>query len=198
MTKLWLASCVLLCTACVSTPEKLQLPENTTSVDYSQAKSSSSQVIGQKARWGGVIAAVKNNANNTMVEVVNFQLSGSLRPKPGDETQGRFRLYFNGLLDPVIYKEGRSVTAVGTISEVETGKIGDHEYQFPVLKDASVHLWKKVQRVDVNLIQQPSWYYDPLHWSSPYPYMRNNRPIVIRSSGTTPKSKQPTSNTQKR
>lgn len=178
MNKYWLVSCVLLCTACVSVPKKLELPENTNAVNFSNAKSL--DVIGQKARWGGVIAAVKNNADNTMLEIVSFPLTSSLRPKKGDETLGRFRLYFNGLLDPVIYKEGRSVTAVGTISSLENGTIGEHKYSFPVLKDVSVHLWKKIQRVDVSLIQQPYYYNTPYFWSGSH--VNYNRPIIIRSS----------------
>lgn len=181
MTKLLLASCVLLCTACVSVPEKLALPENTNTVNFSEAKSG---VVGQTARWGGVIASVKNNADNTMVEVVHFPLMGTLRPKQGDETQGRFRLYFNGLLDPVIYKQGRSITAVGTVAEVEAGKIGEHNYEYPVLKDASVHLWKKVQRVNVSVAHQPAWYFDPFYWAGAN--IRHNRPVIIRRVGTPP------------
>lgn len=181
MTKLCLISCVLLCTACVSVPKKLELPENTNTVNFSNAKSASANVIGQKARWGGVIAAVKNNADNTMLEVVNFPLSGNLRPKKDDETLGRFRLYFNGLLDPVIYKEGRSITAVGVVSTLENGKIGEHKYSFPVLKDASVHLWKNIQRVDINLRQPPHYYHnDPYYWGGSH--INYNRPIIIRSS----------------
>jgi len=189
MTKYWLISCVLLCTACVSVPKKLELPENTNAVNFLNAKSA--DVIGQKARWGGVIAAVKNNADNTMLEIVSFPLTANLRPKKGDETAGRFRLYFNGLLDPVIYKEGRSITAVGTVSSLEDGTIGEHKYSFPVLKDSSVHLWKKIQRVDVSLIQQPYHYYnDPYFWSGSH--TRNNRPIIIRSSSPTSSNKQST------
>lgn len=196
MTKLLLASCVLFCTACASVPKKLELPENTNIVEFSRAKSASNDVVGQQARWGGVIAAIKNNADNTMVEVVNFPLFGSLRPKQGDETEGRFRLYFNGLLDPVIYQKGRSITAVGTISEVESGKIGEHEYKFPVLKDASVHLWKKIESVDVNLIHQPSFYYDPFYRSNTY--YRQNRPIIIKRSNTSSKIKHSKSKENKR
>jgi len=189
MNKLLLASCVLLCTACASVPKKIALPENTNTVAFLEAKSVSTSVVGQTARWGGVIASVKNNADNTMVEIVSFPLNRNLRPKPGDETEGRFRLYFNGLLDPVIYKKGRSITAIGKVSDIEAGKIGEHEYQFPVLKDANVHLWKEIQRTDVNIIRQPAWYFDPFYWSNSY--VRHNRPVIIRRSHDVPK-KQPT------
>ncbi|WP_076418403.1 Slp family lipoprotein [Colwellia sp. UCD-KL20] len=183
MTKYWLVSFVLLCTACASVPKKLELPENTQTVEFSSAKSPTAAIIGQKARWGGVIAAIKNNADNTMLEVVNFPLNYKLRPNKSDETQGRFRVYFKGLLDPVIYKVGRSITALGTVAELESGEIGEHKYDFPVLKDASVHLWKNIQRVDINLRQSPYYYHnDPYYWSGSH--LNYNRPIVIRSSSS--------------
>ena len=192
MKKYLVISCVLFLTACSSVPKKLELPENTNSVEFSKAQSKEANITGQKARWGGVIAAIENNAETTMLEIVNFPLTGSLRPKKGDETLGRFRVYFNGLLDPVIYKAGRSITALGTVSESENGKIGEHEYNFPVIKDASVHLWKKMQNVNVTAIRHPYWYHnDPYFWGGSR--VKYNRPVILRSSGT---KKQSTSQSQ--
>ncbi|WP_426360071.1 Slp family lipoprotein [Pseudocolwellia sp. HL-MZ19] len=198
MTKYLLISCVLFLTACSSVPKKLELPENTNSVDFSKAQSTETNFVGQKARWGGVIASIQNNAETTMLEIVNFPLTGNLKPKKGDETLGRFRVYFNGLLDPVIYKAGRSITAVGTISEFENGKIGEHEYNFPVLNDASVHLWKKMQNVNVTAIRQPYWLHnDPYFWSGSRSHY--NRPVIIRSSRSSsqPASKSKVSSSKK-
>lgn len=181
MKKYLLVSCVIFLTACVSVPKKLELPENTKSVDFAKAQSPETNFVGEKARWGGVIASIENNAETTMLEIVNFPLHSSLRPKKGDETLGRFKVYFNGLLDPVIYKEGRSITALGTISDLESGEIGEHKYNFPVLKDASVHLWKKIESVDVNLIHQPYWYHnDPYYWGGSRQYY--NSSLILRSS----------------
>jgi len=180
MFKYFLIPCVIFLTACVSVPEQLELPENTNLVDFSTAQSPEASILEQKARWGGVIAAIKNNADTTMLEIVNFPLSSNLRPKKGDETLGRFRIYFNGLLDPVIYKAGRSVSVVGTISENEQDKIGEHVYNFPVLKDASVHLWKDVQRIEVTGFRQPYWMHnDPYFWGRS---QLNKRPIYYRST----------------
>jgi outer membrane lipoprotein len=181
MKKYLFLSCVLFLTACASVPKKLELPENVESVDFSKAQTPETNFVGQKARWGGVIASIENNAETTMLEIVNFPLQSSLRPKKGDETLGRFKVYFNGLLDPVIYKKGRTITALGTVSELESGEIGEHKYNFPVLKDASVHLWKKIERIDVNLIHQPHWYYnDPYYWGSSRRYYNNS--LIFRSS----------------
>ncbi|MFT5757309.1 MAG: outer membrane lipoprotein [Alteromonadaceae bacterium] len=174
-------SAILLC-ACSSIPKKLQLPEVTNLAALSAQQSNK----GEYARWGGVIADVKNNADNTMIEVVSFTLTSSTRPKPSTETQGRFRLYYAGLLDPVIYQKGRSITAIGTVKSAEEGKIGDHQYKFPVLKASHVHLWKNIQRIDVNVIPDP-FMYSPYHWRSPLLY-RHNRPIIIHGKSSTNQS----------
>jgi len=165
-------SAIMLC-ACSSIPEKLQLPETTNLVALSVQQDHQGEI----GRWGGVIADVKNNADNTMIEVVSFKLTSSTRPKPSTETQGRFRLYYDGLLDPVIYQKGSSITAVGTVQGAEEGKIGEHQYKFPVLKASHVHLWKKIQRIDVNVIPDP-FMYSPYRWRTPLPY-RYSRPIII-------------------
>lgn len=157
MKKYLFISSIILLSACTSVPQKLQLPENTSTTSFSNSSEQLSSVIGTKARWGGVIAQVTNNANNTMVEIVNFPLSSSMRPQEGDESLGRFRVYFNGMLDPMIYKKGRSVTAIGNVAAIETGKIGEQAYKFPVLVDADVHLWKKKNPNNNQFINRPFW-----------------------------------------
>ncbi|XQW83778.1 Slp family lipoprotein [Thalassotalea piscium] len=170
--------------ACSNIPDKLQVAETTRLVPFESVKAETTANIGSSARWGGVIAKVTNNADNSMLEIVNFPLTTSARPKQKDETLGRFRVYFSGLLDPLIYKEGRSITALGTISAPEKGKIGEHEYLYPVLKAGYVHLWKNIQQVDVNIINSGYWG-SSMYYNEPRYY---RRPTVIRSSNT-PQSK---------
>ncbi|WP_019625909.1 Slp family lipoprotein [Thioalkalivibrio sp. ALJT] len=90
--------------------------------------------------WGGVIARVDNRAEATVIEVVGYPLSRQ-EPQTRQSTTGRFRLRVEGFADPVDYRSGRRVTAVGTVSGVEAGQIGQSDYSFPVLEARSVHLW---------------------------------------------------------
>jgi len=167
--------------ACSSVPDKLSVADDALLIDYRQAKAEVNANIGFKARWGGVIARVENQAEKTMIEVVNLTLSPSAKPKQSQETEGRFRLYHKGLLDPVIYKQGKSITVLGTIAESESGKIGEQEYLFPVLHADAVHLWKDVQRVDVRVRHDPLWYMGP-YYRQPYYY---GHPVIIKKSGKT-------------
>jgi outer membrane lipoprotein len=168
----------MLLTGCSTIPKALQVAENKVLTNFSVVRENTNTDQGNLARWGGVIAKVTNNANNSMLEIVHFPLKSSTRPIQGNKTQGRFRVYFSGLLDPVIYKEGRSITALGSVANSEDGKIGEHEYTFPVLNATYIHLWKNMQKVDVQVTQNPFWYapsyrYHP--YSSYYP-----KKVVVR------------------
>jgi outer membrane lipoprotein len=176
----------LLITGCSSIPKSLKVPENTTLTNFSQVRENDTNTQGNLARWGGVIAKVVNNSDNTMIEVVHFPLKSSSRPKQGNETQGRFRVYFSGLLDPVIYKEGKSVTSLGTVSTSEQGKIGEHEYTYPVLKASYIHLWKDIQAIDVRVTRDPFWY-TPSYWHYPRSYYYPRTVIVKKSTKSTTK-----------
>jgi outer membrane lipoprotein len=178
---------LLFISGCSIIPAALQVPENTVLTHFSQVRENADAQQGNLARWGGVIAKVVNNTDNTMLEVVHFPLKSSSRPKQGNETQGRFRVYFSGLLDPMIYKEGRSITALGSISHTEQGEIGEHKYIYPVLKASYIHLWKNIEKIDVRITHDPFWY-TPSYWHYPRSYYYQ-RAVVVRKSSATVKSK---------
>lgn len=169
----------LFISGCSSIPKALQVPENTSLTKFSQVRENTTNVKGNLARWGGVIAKVVNNVDNTMVEVVHFPLKSTSRPKQSNETQGRFRVYFSGLLDPIIFKEGKSITALGDVAASEQGKIGEHEYTYPVLKASYIHLWKDIQQIDVQVTHNPFWN-TPSYWHYPRTYYP--RSVVVRKS----------------
>jgi len=120
-----------------------------------------------------------------MIEVVNMELSSaSSRPKATDQSKGRFRVYYKGLLDPVIYKEGRSVTILGTVKAPEEGTIGEQDYLFPVLHAEHIHLWKEVKEVKVDVYPYPITY-SPYFYR--YPRFSHPTRVVIKKSGQAPK-----------
>jgi outer membrane lipoprotein len=187
MKKILLVTSLLLISACSSIPEKLQLSEGTSLTNYTTVRALPAAHLGEKVRWGGVIAKVENKSEQTMVEVVHLDLDRSARPKVSNDTPGRFRVYFPGLLDPVIYKQGKSITFTGQLSSVEAGTIGEQAYQFPVVKGDAVYLWKHKQQLDVRLVNDPFW--------SLYPHRRAYSarhyiaPRVIRKPRRSPNNK---------
>jgi outer membrane lipoprotein len=169
---------VLVVSGCATVPDKIKLPEGTPLVSYEDAASQADNNQGQKARWGGVIAKVENKAEHTVFEMVFYPLKSNGRPTSGDESIGRFRAYVGGFMDPMVYKEGRSMTFTGDFSGLEEGLVGEHKYVFPTLQASAYYLWKDIQQVDVTSVHV--WPYD--YWSGWYP-RPYHRSIYIRSSG---------------
>lgn len=176
--KFWIAliaSVVL--TACSAVPDALKVANEDELVNYSTALEQPESVVGKSARWGGVIANVKNSDNGTVIEVVNFELQRWGRPLASDQSNGRFRAKIDGFVDPMVYKQGSHVTFAGTIAEPETGTIDEYTYLFPVIEATGKYLWparKENTRIEVN--------YDSL-WYRHYYYTRPAYPRpVIRPS----------------
>jgi outer membrane lipoprotein len=62
----------------------------------------------------------------------------------------------------MVYQPGKSVTVLGELTRSEIGKVDEYEYRYPVIKDATVYLWPKLEdRVEV---------IDTWSMMRPYPY----------------------------
>ncbi|NVJ50796.1 MAG: Slp family lipoprotein [Gammaproteobacteria bacterium] len=119
----------------------------------------------QSVRWGGVIAKVSNQEQQSIIEIVAKPLGRSARPQESDTSGGRFLAVINDFIDPVIYEQGREITVVGQLSEAVSGKVGEMTYLFPVVQVSGHHLWQKRQEI------QEVRYWGPSYWPIvPYHY----------------------------
>jgi len=134
---------VLLVSGCASIPNDLRSASEQALMPFSSAASATAQ--GQNARWGGEIAQVRNLAQGSELEVVQFSLNASGRPLKTDTSGGRFKVQVAGFIDPAIYAPGRLVTVLGTFTGIEQGKVGEQDYSFPILKSDRAHLWPEIQ-----------------------------------------------------
>jgi outer membrane lipoprotein len=117
---------------------------------------------GARVRWGGTIVTVLPQTNQTTCfEVVNRPLGAAAEPRIGDETDGRFLACAAGFYDPAVYQSERALTAVGILDQPVTRKIGEYEYQFPVLLAETVYLWPVRE-------PEPAYYSTGLYWGWPY------------------------------
>jgi outer membrane lipoprotein len=175
-TKFVVLALVALMSGCTSIPDSIQVDETTPLVNYQQASANPDANAGKMTRWGGVIARVKNLADSTMLELVHYDLRSYGRPIVSDQSVGRFRVYVDGFLDPMVFKQGRVVTFAGRLMGVEEGAVGEHNYLFPTLKSSGYHLWKDIDHVDVSTIHV--WPYHS-YWGWPYHPVRQR--VLIRS-----------------
>ncbi|HFB64337.1 MAG TPA: Slp family lipoprotein [Aeromonadales bacterium] len=147
-------------------------------------------------RWGGVIANINNHQKETWLEVVQLPLAGNGEPQKSDTTDGRFLVKVDAFLDPAIYAKGRVFTVVGALSGVTKGKIGEHDYQYPVVNAEGYILWPERKEVVYQTLYYPISYWDP-YFSYYYPryhsrggYYRSNSSSHRHngSTGSTPGS----------
>ncbi|MDF3124339.1 Slp family lipoprotein [Rheinheimera sp. 1928-s] len=143
-----IALSLMILAGCASYPEQVRIADNVALTSYENA--AQQNIDFGTARWSGVIAEVSNKANQTRLEVVYFPSGTNGRPHVSDQTKGRFVAYIKGFLDPMVYQPGKSVTVLGELTRSEIGKVDEYEYRYPVIKDATVYLWPKLQdRVEV-------------------------------------------------
>ncbi len=151
---------LLVLTGCASYPEPVRIADNVALTSYETATQQNIDI--GTARWSGVIANITNQANQTRLEVVYFPSGSNGRPAVSDQTKGRFVAYIRGFLDPMVYQRGKSVTVLGELTRAEVGKVDEYEYRYPVIKDARVYLWPKLEeRIEV---------IDTWPMMRPYPY----------------------------
>ena len=157
-------------------------------------------------RWGGVIAQINNHEKNTWLEVVQLPLNNQGVPLNSDKTSGRFLVRIEKFLDPAIYAKGRAFTVVGNLKGVTKGKIGEHQYQYPVVEASGFQLWPQKKDVVYTTLYYPLGFWSPFYSSFYYHYdsydryprsqprrshQNESRPPVNSSSGSRIRQIQP-------
>lgn len=146
MHRTWfgLVSLVLLA-ACASAP-KFDLAGVDRELTPARAATNIETVRNQRALWGGVIVASRNLKNATELEVLGYPLSRDGKPKPNEAPQHRFLVTQPGYLETADYAAGRLLSALGTVTGTQDGKVGEARYVYPVLSASQLHLWPREAR----------------------------------------------------
>jgi outer membrane lipoprotein len=150
----------LLFSACTSIPEQLKgeytplIPDNTSEKD-----------LKTPVRWGGVLLETRPEADHTCFEILSKQLQKSMRPESSDQAGGRFIACKPGFYDPEVFEKGREVTVTGKVIYMDTRKVGDFDYHFPVVDIEFMSLWpERVNRVYYDYYGA----YRPYYWHYPH------------------------------
>jgi len=128
---------------CSSTQKRPDRKEGYEKIPFSEIHRSPEQYRGRSVRLGGVIVDVVNKEEGSTIEILEKPLNWRGRPKPGDESGGRFIAIFGGFLDEEIYRSNRPVTVVGEITGVKTAPIGEMVYNYPLLSGREIRLWEE-------------------------------------------------------
>jgi len=167
-----LAVCLLALTGCATSglPPEIREPP-VPDVSVAQVQAAPAQYAGQAVRWGGTVLEVRNLPQVTEIEILARLLADRGAPRTDGVGQGRFVAQVPGFLDPAEYPRDRRITVAGTVTGVETRKVGDYPYRYPIVRVKSQRLW-------ADPVPDPYWhhypYYDPWFypwgWRYPYPW----------------------------
>jgi len=91
--------------------------------------------------WGGRVVAVRNFADHSEIELLDFPLDSSQRPRLKEPALGRFIALMPGYVEGMDYPERTLMTLRGTLEGVRAGKVGEADYAFPQVAVAQSHRW---------------------------------------------------------
>jgi outer membrane lipoprotein len=110
---------------------------------------------GKTVLLGGDIIEAKNYPDKTLIVVLQRHLELRNRPAADGVSKGRFIVSISGFLDPAIYRKGRQITVVGSVSGEEVRPLGEIEYAYPVIAKRELYLWPS----DESYLREPSVYF---------------------------------------
>lgn len=96
---------------------------------------------GKTILWGGTILDIKNLKNETQIEILAYPLNTYHRPLTDKKPLGRFIILHTGYLEPTSYAQGEKLSVVGKVSGSRSGKVGDTQYSYALIKAQQLHLW---------------------------------------------------------
>jgi outer membrane lipoprotein len=127
---------------------------------------SSDSYVGKRVMLGGTIVETRNFPEKSEIEVVQKELDSTGRVSRKDATMGRFIFRQWGYLESEIYSKGRDVIGAGKVVGSQLGKIGDREYQFPVVEAEELHLKEVYPQSPYYYDPYYPYYYDPFYYPS--------------------------------
>ncbi|MCP4429743.1 MAG: hypothetical protein GY806_02070 [Gammaproteobacteria bacterium] len=132
------------------------------SADINQVLSSPDAFYSSQIRWAGIVLSIENTKDQSKLTIVSFPTNDNGRPIASADSPGRFIAVVDEFLEPLVYRQDREITVVGRFDRLEAGKVGEFEYDFPLVNVDEFYLWpQRAQRVDY-----PQPYYRPFI----YPY----------------------------
>ena len=143
---LWACSVSLLVTFASCTSHDYVIPEPLAShvdrsLTFERLKESATAYIGKVVILGGEVLKAKRLPAGTSIEILQLPLDGSEPVADVQQSQGRFLALQKEFLDPATLVERPRVTIVGEVTGVQTQRLDDVEYTYPVLAVKDLKIW---------------------------------------------------------
>ncbi len=171
---LFLVAAFFLISSCTHVISRPMREEARMDVPFSEMKENIDKYKGELFILGGIIVNTKNTDEGSIIEAVHTNVNSYGNIIDPDVSSGRFMALEKGYLDPLIYKKGRYITVAGVLTGSRTKKIGEFDYNYPLLEIRELYLWKEEKEVPYSpyyyppyMNRYPYWWYDPW-WYGPY------------------------------
>lgn len=128
----------LIASACTTIPE--QLKGDYTTLD---PESTGEGDLQTSVRWGGIILETRPEDDHTCFEILSKHLEKSMRPANTDKASGRFIACRPGFYDPEVFEKDREVTVTGKVIYLDSRKVGEYDYNYPIVDIDFISLWPK-------------------------------------------------------
>ncbi len=140
---------------------------------FQEVQKAPQKYINKNVLWGGTIIDTNVKADSTFIKVIDKDLDFEKQPEEGDKSNGRFIVRCPGFLDPAVYRPGREITVIGTLSGTTVEPVGELRYTYPVVESKQLHLWEPRAKY-----RRPTyWDYPPLPFPyDSYPYLYHKPP----------------------
>ncbi len=132
---------LVLLTGCASVISKEVLNESDTKVVFGDLKQNTDNYLEKSVVLGGTIVEVGNDASGSWMIVLQRPLDYRLEPKLNDQTEGRFLVLSDQILEESVFAKGRRITVAGRVSGSETRSLDQISYNYPRLTLREYHLW---------------------------------------------------------
>ena len=111
-------------------------------ITFAELRNNPEQYKGARVLLAGVIIALRNTREGTLIEVLQKPADGRGGPVETDETGGRFILQSGQFLDAAVYRTGRRLSVIAEVLGRKELPLDEMLYAYPLLEVQHLHLWE--------------------------------------------------------
>ena len=126
--------------SCATAP-RLDTTKVDSTVVPNEVNANANLFLNKTVHWGGQILEIKNLSDRSEVIVLGFPFDNYGTPDIDQKPIGRFILVKSGFLEPLDYRKGKIISAVGRVSGSSRGKVGETDYTYSLLSAQQIQLW---------------------------------------------------------
>ena len=117
-----------------------------TSISFKEVAQNPNPYEGKTVLWGGeIIQTLPQDDGTNLVEVLEWPLGWTEKPRRVVSFRGRFLVLLKGPIDVSLYRRGVRITVAGEINGSIQGEkiksVSDPTYRYPILLSKEIHLW---------------------------------------------------------